>query len=838
MTIPSGLLNTTEPTKTFFSCETAARVRLNVVSIGAGVTLNVGTPKILTYSSNITITGKCRSRYQRAHLLTLPKPASRWNIRMTRVTADSTSSALANETYIDSYVEIVNTKMSYPNSALVGLTVDSSQFSSIPTRSYLVDGLYIKVPKNYDPVTRTYATSGAGTSNGGWDGTFKMAVSNNPAWILYDLLTTNRYGLGQYLAENPSSPLIDVAKLYSIGKYCDGMVSDGYGGMEPRFVVNTVIQQQVEAYKLIADLCSAFRGMSYWNGGIACFTQDSPTTPSMVFSQANVIDGTFNYTGSARKDRHSVALVTWNDPSENFKQKIEYVEDAALISKFGVRKTEMVAFGCTSRGQANRVGRWILYTEQYESDIISFKVGIDAALVLPGDVIKIHDQFRAGKRMAGRLTACTATSATLDAPITLAATGAILSVRMPDGTFQDISIAEGAGATQTLTWAVPLTTLPVPNAVFVVAEASLQPMLARVIGISQESNSHNEFTITALEHNPNKFALIESGIKFDTPPTSILNLNAVTQPTNVVVSEITYQPSPGVYGIKLDVSWQGSERLHEISYRKTAPTATNWTTISTSSSTFDIEGVTSGMWEIAVVAINFAGRRSAATVVNYNVQAEALAPSNVAGLALAGTWNGGPVRLIWNTVPLAAQYSIEVWSNIGGTPILRRTDTSAIAAYQYTREMAILDGGPWRSLIFKVKAVSFGGVKSINYATITASNAQVAALVGVNVVAGFLSIQVSYTQPSDADFAGVQVWVDTVANFTPSAANLVYDGADTTIFLQTLASGAKFNANTTYYLKIGAYDSFGKTRSTRPLPLPSRLCLSLAASPRTTSPRQ
>jgi predicted phage tail protein len=339
----------------------------------------------------VTVTGKTRGKYQRSHLLTLPKPGTQWQISMTRITADSTNSNLSNDTYFDSYVEIVNAKMSYPNSALVAVRIDSSQFNSIPNRSYRINGLYIKVPTNYNPVTRLYT--------GVWDGTFKVAVSNNPAWVMYDLLTSHRYGLGEYL----TAAQVDKTSLYQIGRYCDELVSNGFGGTEPRFTLNTAIQVQAEAYKLISDISSVFRGMTYWSGGLAGFTQDAPTSPSMVYTAANVIDGLFNYVGSSKKDRHSAVLVSWNDPAEYYMQKTEYVEDADLVAKYGIRKMDTIAFACTSRGQANRVGRWILYTEKYESNLVSFTVGIDSSLVLPGEVVKIHDANRAGKRMGGRL---------------------------------------------------------------------------------------------------------------------------------------------------------------------------------------------------------------------------------------------------------------------------------------------------------------------------------------------------------------------------------------------------------------------------------------------------
>ena len=500
-------------------------------------------------SGELIIEGKSRSRYQRAYQFALPRTyegqnVTSWSIKMSRITEDTISGALANDIWLDSFSEIVDSKLTYPNSALVGISIDSAQFSSIPNRSYLVRGLFIQVPSNYDPETRVYS--------GIWDGTFKVATSNNPAWVLYDVLTNKRYGLGEYL----SAGNIDKGKLYQIGKYCDELVPDGFGGFEPRFTLNTAIQTQVEAYKLVTDLAAAFNGMSYWAGNIVSFTQDSPTDPSMIYNQANVIDGMFQYSGSSRKDRHSVVLIRWNDPNQGYKQIVEYVEDADLVAKYGIRKLETIAFGCTSRGQANRVGRWILYTEQYQSDMIQFKVGIDSALVLPGEVVKIHDATRAGKRMGGRLKSSTRTSAVLDAPIKLEiGSTAIISIRMPDGTFVDRQMIETGGATEftSVSWHEPLPQDPVPYALWLVAEESLEPLLARVIGIAQGENP-GEFAITALEHNKSKYDAIESDLVLEEPRASIVDTKSVSKPSYFRVFESPYLVAPGVLGLTLNTS--------------------------------------------------------------------------------------------------------------------------------------------------------------------------------------------------------------------------------------------------------------------------------------------
>ncbi len=596
------------------------------------------------FSGDLVVSGKTRSRYQRAYYYPLPKTtgggqaATTWSIRMTRLSDDSTSAAVQNEIYLDSFYEVMNTRLSYPNSAVLGVKIDSSQFNSIPTRSYLVDGLIIQVPSNYDPVARTYT--------GVWNGTFKPAVSNNPAWILYDVLINKRYGLGQFL----NAANIDAAKLYTIGKYCDELVDDGFGNKEPRFVINTSISSQVEAYRLITDLCSAFNGMGFWAGSQVQFTQDAPSDAAMAFTAANVIGGSFQYAGSSRKDRHSVVLVRWNDPTQNYKQMVEYVEDAKAVARYGVRKLETIAFGCTSRGQAARCGRWLLYTEQYQSDMVQFTVGMDAALVLPGDVIKIHDATRAGKRMGGRLKKSTLTSATLDAPVTLASGGlATISIRLPDGTFADRKIKESGGdVTLTdITWQEPLPALPVDGAIWMVADTAVEPLLARVVGISQGEDP-GTFGITAVEHNPSKYDAIEKGLRLEAAKTSIVTTQAPGPITNIEFGEAPYAIAPGLAGISLDVSWSGGTPNYEVSWKRDGKYPTNWLTFMTTNPAFELENVRAGTYQFKITAVSGFGVRSTPVEASYTTVGKAAAPGDVANFQI--TRRTTDLLLTWDAV--------------------------------------------------------------------------------------------------------------------------------------------------------------------------------------------
>lgn len=596
-----------------------------------------GGPFIDTSLGTLTISGKTRSKYQRAHTLKLPRPATSISIRMIRLTDDSKTQYLSNDTYLDSYYEIVTLNMVYPNSAIFGFSIDSSQFNSIPQRAYLVDGLYVQVPSNYNPQTRIYT--------GVWNGTFKLALTNNPAWVLYDILTNKRYGLGNYM----NATQVDKAALYTIGRYCDEMVPDGLGGMEPRFTLNTVIASRADAYKVISDITSVFRGMAFWGGGMTSFTQDAPTDPTMIYSASNVVDGVFSYTGSARKDRHSVVYVTWNDPSDNYKKKVEYVEDPDLVAAYGVRKLDTLAFGCTSRGQAARVGKWILYTEKYESDFVTFKVGLDSAFVMPGNIIKIQDASRAGKRMAGRLKSCTTTSATLDAEISITNANATISIMLEDGSFVDRTVLQGPGKYTQLTWASPLTTMPVANAMWLVSEATLVPMLARVVSVVQ-GTVPGQFEIAAIEHNPSKFDSIEKNLTLVDRPISIIDANFVQTPTNLSVSESIYLAGPGTVANKIFVSWTGDSNAYDVTYQGTSPSnLSNVNKVRVQNAlSLEIPSAQLGAYTITVTGINPLGKRSTTISTVYQCVGKQTPPSTVPGMYVSTSQQG--IKLDWSPV--------------------------------------------------------------------------------------------------------------------------------------------------------------------------------------------
>lgn len=581
-----------------------------------------------------TISGKTTSRYQRAYRIELSGTGP-WDIRVRRRTDDSVSTSLRNATYWDSYTEIIDAKLRYPNSALNALAVDAERFRAIPRRGYEMKLLRVRVPSNYNSVTRAYT--------GVWDGTFVIAWTDNPAWCFYDMVTVERYGLGAFI----DATQVDKWTLYQIGQYCDELVDDGFGGTEPRFTCNLYMQTREEAHKVIQSMASIFRGMAYWAGGSITATQDAPSDPVALFTPANVINTNgmpFNYPGSSGRGRRTVALVSWNDPEDRYRQKVEYVEDREGIRRYGVNDTGIVAVGCTSRGQAHRLGRWLLYTERMETETVTFRTGLDGLIVAPGEVIQTSDPVRAGARMGGRIITATTSIVTLDSSVTIdAAKSYTLWAVLPDGAVESRAVTTGASTTASLTVSPAFTTAPQDMAIWVLAASDLLPESWRVISIAEVDDTQAE--ITALAYRSDKYNAVEQGLVLEALPTSNLN-NAPGTPTDLVVSESLYPVTPVVVGTRITVSWLGSAQYYELQYRRENQ---NWVTLTTFTSSVDIQPADEGVYEFSLVAVSASGRRSLPRTATQEILGKTVPPANVtsfsviksSGVAL-GSWTLHP----------------------------------------------------------------------------------------------------------------------------------------------------------------------------------------------------
>lgn len=532
-----------------------------------------------------SMTGK-GSGYSKTHRIDLPEGEENWSIRVRRITPVSTSSNVENTLIVQSVTEVVDGKFRYPMTAIAGMKVDSSQFSSIPTRAFRVRGQIIKVPSNYDPITRKYT--------GTWDGTFKRAWSNNPAWVYYDILTNKLYGLG----ERVQSWMVDRYSLYQIGAYCDQMVPDGFGGMEPRFACNVYIQGQEDALKVLNDLASVFRGMSYWANGEITAVADRPSDPVYTFTNSNVVDGSFHYSGSDLSTRYTTALVSWNDPEDFYAAKVEVVQDLTGIAKRGIRKVEVNAFGCTSRGQAHRVGNYILYTSRRETGAVSFTVGLDGVIPQPGDVVKIADKNRAGRALGGRVASATSTQITTDQDQKIKVRDTLL-VNMPDGKVESRKVQAVSG--RTVTVSPRFSKVPQKESVWAVDSSDLVTQLARVISVAETDDVN--YAISAVLHSPNKYDEIDHNIDLEELPVSVIPPRNQVAPKNIRLSDYTTIHQGSSVG-HLVIEWDKAPNAinYDVQWRKdngewiSEPrTGTRYITIS---------NIYSGNYEARVRAIN------------------------------------------------------------------------------------------------------------------------------------------------------------------------------------------------------------------------------------------
>jgi predicted phage tail protein len=670
-----------------------------------------------------TITGRSGQQYQRQYLVNL-SGAFPVELRVTRVTPDSTSAKLLNAFSWSSYTEVTFAKLAYPNSALVGVRIDAEQFNSIPNRSYRIKGIKVKIPSN----ATVNSTTGALSYSGIWNGTFGAAQwCSDPAWCLWDLLTSKRYGFGNHI----DASQLDKFAFYSASQYCGASVPDGFGGTEPRFSCNVNIQTADDAYKLINDMCSVFRAMPYWSTGTLTVSQDRPTDSAYLFTYANVSEEGFSYSGSSLKTRPTVAVVQYMDLSLR-NTSHEVVEDQQGISKFGVIKTEITAFACISRGQAHRIGEWLLYSSQYETETVTFTASVDAgALVRPGQVIEISDPVRAGARRGGRIRSATTTAITVDDATGLSATNApTLSVILSNGTVQVRSVGTVVGNVITVSSA--FSSAPNANSVWIFQSNDLKTTTWRVLGIQEQDQC--QYAITALAYNASKYSYIERGAALQTRDVTNLNV-APAAPTNLSLTESLYAYQSQIRS-KLFIDWQGVAGVNSylVKYRKDSG---NWTTVTRQNSDYEIFDTTPGFFEISVYSLSASGQSSVRSLSgSITALGKTAAPSDVTGFSYAIDTDLG-LLLTWSPIPDIDAYGYEIrrgpdWS----TATLVTTVTAT------TYKVGYLDDGNYTYL---VKAIDTSGSYSINAVSTTASFASAAAptvaatLNGSNVILSWTS---------------------------------------------------------------------------------------------------
>jgi predicted phage tail protein len=632
-----------------------------------------------TLMKSATFEGKTTSKYEKAFRLDIP---SAWKtsgftqiaVKVERITADSTSTKLSNDIFFGSYTKVIDNKLRYPNSALIAIQMDAKQFTSIPSRGYEMKGVKIKVPSNYTAYdqghcslagykrkdrctqaggTWTGTAVGATLYSGSWDGTFTTSWTCNPAWILYDLCTDDRYGLGKWL----SASQMDKWSLYEIAKYCDAVdssgnflgVDDGWGNKEARFACNLYLQNREEAFKVLNDIAAVFRGMIYWQQGQISAVQDAPKDPVMNFTDANVIGGQFTYEGTSRKQRHNVAHVTWNNPEALYRQNVEYVEDAQGIVNANnqIFSTDVVAVGCTSQGQARRVGKWILYTERYETEAVTFSTGMEGAAIRPGDLIKIADSSKAGVRYGGRVSAgSTTTNIKLDnqTSVTAGNTYTMSLINTEEACIQsgvkqaettqetcinadidnewkpyvwvetkNVGTISTTGKVDEITVTSAFENTPSPSIMWILEEiGTVEAQDFRVL-MTREVEP-NIVEVSALKYHEAKYGYIEQDIAFSSKSTSSLPnpSDPIPAPTNMSISEELYIDSMGNVKNRATFSWDAPNTAgtattypyiasYYVEWRRKAPAITNWTSMGeTSAQSITIDDAPAGTLEFRV----------------------------------------------------------------------------------------------------------------------------------------------------------------------------------------------------------------------------------------------
>lgn len=762
---------------------------------------------------------KCTSPTQIAHRIPLPMNGAPWDIRVRRNSADESNDRNQSGLVWDSYVVLVEGRFTYPHTAAVALEFDAEEVGgNIGEISFKVKGRLIEVPTNYDPETRTYS--------GIWDGTFKTAWTNNPAWIFRDIIVNDRFGLGEFVEADK----VNKWSLYTIAQYCDELIPSGYKDasgndiLEPRFTFNGVIKGRQEAFDALRRITAIWRGMGYWSLGQVFATADMPADPKVLVTPANVIDGDFEYSTTATKARHSTVLVRWSDPNNFYQSAIETVIDNEQLARFGWREKSVELLGCTSRAQAHRYGRWILDTEKHETETVVYRASIDHIDVVPGDIIQIADPRKQGVRMGGRIVAHDETGVTLDAaPEFTPGETYTLHWVQPNMQIGSSEITAQNEAVVTLADTIDPANFAQPDAMYVITGTDAELPQYRVLSVNEAEESI--YQVTALRHDPDKYARVERDIQFEEPPQRP-ERTRVPEPTNLTVVETNRVTVSGLV-TRLTVSW-------------TAPTDTvvrgfvaaveneglgKITLPVNSYNSAQIDVREPGDYTFSVQTIDGIGRVSKPSQVTYTVKGQqGFNDARVVDLGLAQggtTFTGRDVRLSWrNEFPTTTADGATDAPTMEQSPLFShsivevyRADTgellrlARVTAPGYTYEFSAnrtdnqaISKEPCRELRFVVRTYDINNGVS-QPSEVTVSNPPPVAPVPT-IETRYGEIIVRVPSSDEEDVTGIKVWIEGNNTFNPALTEPKYTG-----------SGGFFRwegeSDTQYYLVVGAFDSFG-----------------------------
>ncbi|HBO3994573.1 phage tail protein [Pseudomonas aeruginosa] len=572
---------------------------------------------------------KSTSRYERSHRVDLPEARSGWQVRVRRLTPNQNNNRIADTMRVEAITEVIDAKLRYPNTALLFVEFDASQFQSIPQISVEARGRRVRVPSNYDPQTRSYS--------GTWDGSFKSAWTSNPAWHWYDIVLHKRFGLGRRI----DASMVDKWSLYRIAQYCDQSVPDGKGGQEPRFSCNLYLQSRAEAWTVLRDLAAIFRGMSYWSGAEMVAVSDMPEDEAYTFSPSNTVRGDdgshFNYSSSRQRDRHTLALVNYDNPGNGYQSQPVAVNNDRAQRRYGISQLEITAIGCTSEGEAQRRGQWALLTEELEQDAVTFRTGMDGRGLAPGKIIAVADPVKSGKQIGGRLSAVDGRALTLDRDVE-ARPGDRLLVNLPNGKAEARSVQSVVGRVLSVTAAYSET--PRPQGQWALQSNSLTTQRFRIMSITRPED--NLFEITALQHNASKFDAIDNGARIELPPVTSIPPGVQAPPQNVRIKAFT-KVDQGLAVTSLSASWDAAPNAvaYEAEWRKDSG---NWVRVPrTSALGFDVPGIYAGRYLVRVRALNVMEVGSVyASSVETALEGKTTPPPALAYLrCVAGPWRIG-----------------------------------------------------------------------------------------------------------------------------------------------------------------------------------------------------
>lgn len=539
--------------------------------------------------------GKISGEYLESHIIDAPSEYP-FDIRVRRITADSTSDLLQNDTRWNSYSEIIDDNLSYPHTAVAGCVIDHDQYTDTPTRAYHLRGLIVDVPDNYNPETRTYS--------GLWLGGFKKAYTNNPAWLFRYLIKNERFGL----ARQAGYIDVDDGALYVLSQYCDQLVDDGYGGLEPRMTLNAYITEQMSARDLLDNIAGMFRGIALWDGQRLTVMIDAPQDPIATITNANVVDGAFTRSSLARAECYNAVIVSWTDPGNGWEQSKEYVSDDELIARDGYNETTLEAFGCTSRGQAYRAGKWLIETAKREPSKFTFKMARDAIHFTPGDIIEILDNNRAGARLGGRIVANNGKVITVDkVDSEYIAAGDTISLLDSDGKFKKHQITGVNGNNITLA-AAPAWIRN--GTVFAVSTNAAKPVLCRITSVAETENN-SVYTIEAAQHDPHKQAIVDNGAVFEVN-NDTLNHFRVPNIENLKVMNV------GSETVQCSASWMTQTTTHRLTFELRVYNEDSKVVASyeTTEFRYDFNGLNCGQYSLGVRARNDTGMKGAESIID------------------------------------------------------------------------------------------------------------------------------------------------------------------------------------------------------------------------------